>query len=157
EERTIFQNLFSSREEVFVLGGTRSTASLTKKRKWDEVELVPPEIYERTSGIHESAQVPRVRPRISARSDTRLRVRLRPARSRLRLRSHQKIFEPRRCSVAPQKHVALSRIVARRWRPDCRDAGWFHAARESRPAGESARYSRSVDQERHRQLSIAFV
>ena len=39
--------------------------------------------------LHEGAQVPRVRTRISADRDPRLRVRFRPARSGLRLRSHQ--------------------------------------------------------------------
>ena len=98
-----------------------------------------------------------MRTRIPARSHARLRIRFRPARSGLRLRSHQKIHFPRDHRVSPQNHVALSRVAAHRGRTDRRPARRFHATRQSAAPRESSRHPRTLRQERRRQLPYPFL
>ena len=119
--------------------------------------LVERQVYGKKCWFHEGAQVPRVRPRISADRHARVRIRFRPARGRLRLRAHPAIINPIDGPVAAADDVALSRVAAGGERTDRGLPGGLHAAHPGRSIGPAPRRARSLGEERHGQLSDPFV
>src|ERR1051326_22031 len=102
--------------------------------------------YERTCRLHESIEVPRVRPRVSAGGDARVRVRFRAVGGGVRLRPHQALADTRGDSVTAQEHVAVPGTAAGGGSSDRRLAGRFHAADQSGPAGPPSWHPRALDQ-----------
>src|SRR5438477_8849671 len=133
-------DLFSSSDEQGFFIAPEKTQSPRKTRN---------ENYANEYWIHEGTQVPRMRTGISARRHPCLRIRLRAARSRLRLRSHKKEPWPSHYRFAPTKHVALPRTASSRLRTHRWIPGRLHAPREGGSFGKSAGRARALGQKRY--------
>ena len=106
---------------------------------------------ERSDGSCARSPLPRVRSRVRRRTGVHVRVVLRPARGRVRLRRDRRVGHTREDRGRPAQPLALRRPAAGRGRRRGRSRHRLHAARARRPARGRARPRRGVGQERHAQ------